>query len=244
MSTSLEGAGARHEGLGGAAFLGRTAVVAHAARDAALGQVVLDRGRREQRAEPSRLWPQPWPLPPWTTRSRLGDPGDLAQPRQRIIFAENRDHRPTFAGLADHGGRDTGHILAYPKPLPLEHGGVLGDRAVFGVRDLRNLPDPVGQQFEVVPLGVDQVPNPVRIAHDASLPLMRGDVPLEIPGQRRKDLKPVVLPAEPGWRALGPALLQRRSIDGVTMAAMEVASRRVARQARRLGAFDAPGEHG
>ena len=44
-------------------------------------------------------------------RLRLGDAGLLAQARQRVVFAEDGDHRAVLAGLAHHRGRNAGDVL-------------------------------------------------------------------------------------------------------------------------------------
>ena len=50
-------------------------------------------------------------------RPRFGDAGLLAEAGQRIIFAEEGDHRTAFAPFAHHGGRNAGDILGDAETL-------------------------------------------------------------------------------------------------------------------------------
>ena len=51
------------------------------------------------------------------TRQRpvLRHAGFLAQTRQRVILAQDRDHRATLSGLAHDRGRDTGQAFGHAK---------------------------------------------------------------------------------------------------------------------------------
>ena len=161
----VEAAGAHHEGLRGAAFLGRAAVVAHAALDAGLRQIVLHRGRGEQRRRAEQIVAAAMTVAAALDLLRLRDAGDLRQARQRIVFAEDRDHRPALARLAHHGGRNVGDVLGDAEAFLLQHGAMLGDRAVFRVGDLRHAPDAVGQRLVVVLAGIDELPDFFRVLH-------------------------------------------------------------------------------
>lgn len=53
-------------------------------------------------------------------RLRLGNAGFLAQAGQCVIFAEDGDHRPVFAGFTDHRGGDAGDVLRHPETLQFQ----------------------------------------------------------------------------------------------------------------------------
>ena len=100
-------------------------------------------------------------------RPRLGDAGFLRQARQRIVFAEDGDHRSPVPGLAHHRRRNPGDILCYPKSLPLQRSGMLRAGAELAITQFRHPPDPVGQLGERPLLGIDQRPDLFRILHAA-----------------------------------------------------------------------------
>ena len=109
MSTSSNTPSRTMNVLAGAALLGRAAVVADAALDPLRRQPVLHRRRRQHRARRrAGCGRSHGPAPPCCDRPMLGDPGFLAQARQRVVFAEDRDHRAALAGLAHDRGRDAG----------------------------------------------------------------------------------------------------------------------------------------
>ena len=73
----LEAAGAHHEGLRGAALFGRAAKVAHTALDTGFGQIVLHRGRGEQRRRAEQIVAAGMPVAAALDFLRLGDAGNL-----------------------------------------------------------------------------------------------------------------------------------------------------------------------
>jgi hypothetical protein len=89
----------------------------------------------------------------------LGNAGDLAEAWQGVVFAEDGDDRPAFAGLAHHRGGDAREILLHPEAETFQHLGVLSHRAIFGVGDLGDFPDPVGERLEFRPVVVDKLPD-------------------------------------------------------------------------------------
>ena len=98
-------------------------------------------------------------------RPMLSDARLIRQARQRVVFAEDGDHRAILAGLAHDGGGDAGDVLGDAAALLLQHRGVLGAGAVLGVGDLRHGPDAVGQCLEIVFFGVDQAPDFLGVLH-------------------------------------------------------------------------------
>src|SRR5215472_8455930 len=86
-------AGPHHEPLGSAAFFRRAAVITHAPLDAVCRQKVLHRGRGQQRCGPQEIMTAAVTITTTRQRPRLGDAGFLRQARQRIVFAEDGDHR-------------------------------------------------------------------------------------------------------------------------------------------------------
>ena len=140
----VEVAGAHHESLGGAALLRRAAVISHATLDPLRGQMVLDGGRREKRRGPEHVVAASVPVAAGYGFLRLGDASDLREPRERIVFAEDGDHRAAVTGLAHDRRRDAGEVLRDAEAFLFQHRPVLGHRAEFAVGDLRHLPDAVG----------------------------------------------------------------------------------------------------
>ena len=154
----VEGTGPHHEGLGGPAFLGRAAVVAHAAGRPGLGQPVLDRGRGQQGGRTEQVVPAAMAMAAGLDRLRRRDARLLAEARQGIVFPEDRDHGSALARFAHDGGGDAGHGLGDAKALVAQFGHVLGRRTVLGVADFRHAPDAVGQSDQAVLLLVDVAP--------------------------------------------------------------------------------------
>ena len=161
----LEGAGADHEGLGGAAFLGRAAVIADAAGQLVLGEPVLHGGRRQQGGRAEQVVTAAMAMAAHLDLAMLGDAGFLTEAGQGVVLAEEGDDRAAFAGLADHCGRDVGDVFGDPEALVLQLGDMLGDRALLGVADLGNGPDPVAEFDETLFAGVDVTPEVVAIVH-------------------------------------------------------------------------------
>jgi hypothetical protein len=71
----------------------------------ASAEIILHRGGGEQRGRAEQIVPAAMPVPARLQFLRLGDAGNLRQPGQRIVLAEDRDHRTAVAGFAHHGGR-------------------------------------------------------------------------------------------------------------------------------------------
>ena len=108
-------------------------------------------------------------------RTMLGDAGLLAQPGQRVVFAEDGDDRPVLAGLAHHCGRDAGEVLRDAEPVALQHGLMLGGRADFLEVELRHAPDAVAEGLELFPLVVHQLPDLLHVPHAALRSLIGHD---------------------------------------------------------------------
>src|SRR6266508_3701794 len=98
-------------------------------------------------------------------RTRLGDARLLAQPGQRVEFAEKGDHRAAFASFSHDRGRDVGEVSCDAKFLTLELLDMLGDGTMLGILQFRHAPDAVAQRLECVFLGIDQAPDWLAIVH-------------------------------------------------------------------------------
>ena len=140
---------AHHERLGGTAFLGRAAVIAHAAGQAVFRQPVLHRRCGKQRCGPQQIMPAAMAQSAARQRPRFGHAGFLAQPRQGVVFTQDRDHRPAFSGFAHHRSRDAGDVAGHAEPLRVQHRGVFGHRVMFIIGNFRIVPDPVAQGQEI-----------------------------------------------------------------------------------------------
>ena len=95
----------------------------------------------------------------------LGGAGFLREAGQGVVFAEEGDDRAAFAGLADHRGRDARDVFGDPEALVLQLGDMLGDRALLGVANFRNRPDPVAEFDEALLAGVNMAPEIVAVVH-------------------------------------------------------------------------------
>jgi hypothetical protein len=158
-------AGANHEPLGRAALLCRTSVVAHPALHVIGGQPILHRRRRQQRAGAEQIMPARMSHAVPRQWSRLRHAGFLAEAGQRIILAENGDHRPTLAGLTHHGCGNTRQILGDAKTLLAQRGDVLGHGIVFVVGDLGPIPNAIAQGLEQILFVVHQLPDLLGVLH-------------------------------------------------------------------------------
>ncbi len=161
----VERAGADHEPLGRPALLGGTAVIAHPPLHLIAGEPILHRRSGQQRGGAEQVVSASMAGAVALQRALLGHAGLLTEPRQRIVFAEDRDHRPAVAGFAHHRGRDAGQVRAYAETLALQHGDVLGTGAVLGIGELRHSPDAVAQRLEVRLSRIHQPPYLFRVAH-------------------------------------------------------------------------------
>lgn len=102
---------------------------------------------------------------------RLGQARLLAEAGKRVIFPENRDHRPACARLADNSGGDTGHALRDPEPFGPQHGCVFGTGPDLSIGDFRHVEHAIGQSDEGLTLGVHMGPDRilVRLGHSQIL---------------------------------------------------------------------------
>lgn len=107
-------------------------------------------------------------------RARFGHASLLAETWQRVIFAEEGDHRPAFAPFAHQRGGNAGDLLGDAKPLMPQLGQVLGGRARLGVADLRHRPDPVGQFDEARLDRIDATPDAAAVVH-LPIPVLEGE---------------------------------------------------------------------
>jgi hypothetical protein len=93
--------------------------------------------------------------------SFFGQVSHLAKTSQRVVFAQERDHRPALAGLAHHRGGDAGDIASHPEALVRELLGMNGDRFMLAIAGLGNGPYCVGQGVEARLRGFDMGPDRV-----------------------------------------------------------------------------------
>jgi hypothetical protein len=160
-----EGARAHHEGLGRAAFLGRATVIADPSRRSRLGQPVLERRRRKQRRRTEKIVAAAMTVAARLQLRRVVDAGHLAQPRKRVVFAEDGDDRAAFARLSHHGGGNARDAFGHAEPLVAQHRRVFGAGPVFVVKRLGDRPDAVGQADQVGCVRVDDIPDRLFVAH-------------------------------------------------------------------------------
>src|SRR5262249_8377486 len=88
-----------------------------------------------------------------------------AQPRQRIIFAEERDHRTALARVTDDSGRDARDVLGDAESLARELSRMLGAGALLGIARLGHAPDPIAQRDQIGLLLLDQLPDIPMMIH-------------------------------------------------------------------------------
>ena len=211
-----EGAVAHHEGLGRAAFLRGTAVIAHAARDALRGEPVLHRGRRQHRAGAEQVVAAGMPRPVAGQRTVLGDARLLAEPRQRVELAEDGDHRAPLARLAHDRGRDSGHAPGHAEAFLLQHGGMLGRGADFLEIELRHVPDPVAEGDERRLLRLDIAPDFRTVPHRAAPVAAADRKPAEPACHPAWRSRHVPCPAEPAPPHKAAKALAAAEIDGAS----------------------------
>src|ERR1051325_11691273 len=101
----VERALAHHEGLAGSTFFCGAAVVAHPSLQAVLGEVILDRGRREHRAGAEQVVATAMAVAAGGDLAPLGNTGFLAEAGKPVELAETGDDGPALAGLAHHSRR-------------------------------------------------------------------------------------------------------------------------------------------
>ena len=161
----VERACAHHEGFCRAAFFRRTAVIAHASGHFMSRQPILDRRGRKQCGRAEQVVAAAMAVAVRFDRPRLGDPGLLAEAGQRVVFAEEGNHRTVFAPFAHHGGRNARNILGDAESLMAQLGKMLGRRARLGVADLGHAPDPVGKRSKSRLDSVDASPDVAAVVH-------------------------------------------------------------------------------
>jgi len=93
----------------------------------------------------------------------------LGEAGERVEFAQDRDHRTIFTGLADHRGRNGRDVPGDTKPMPLELSGMLRGGACLGIAQLRRRPDPVGKRNQRFLLRVDELPDVAAFIHGADV---------------------------------------------------------------------------
>lgn len=123
---------AGHEGLARAALLARAAVKDdRSARAAALEEVLYGEGSA-QRARTEHVVPAAVPRPAGDERPLLCTGCRLAEAGERVVFAEDADHRPSLAESAAEGGGDAAKALRHLKAVraqrvAVEPGGLCTD---------------------------------------------------------------------------------------------------------------------
>jgi hypothetical protein len=191
-----EYAGARHKAFGRTTFFGRAAIVAHAAFYPARGEVVLNGSRRQQGRRAKQVMAAAMAVTVARQRLHFGDAGFLAQAGQCVIFAEDGDHRPIFAGFTDHRSADAGDVFRHPETLQFQYRRVFGARSELRVAQFGRIPDLVAKLLEQFLLCIDQPPDLVGILHDSDL--HSKNAVLSILSHARRLLRPRGAPA-PSW---------------------------------------------
>ena len=164
-STSPKAPARAMNAFGGAAFLGRAAVVADSSWDAVGFQVVLDRGSGEHGGGAQQV------VAAAMAEARAGEwlllcyAGLLRQAGQGVVFAEDRDHRAGFSGLAHYRGGDARDVTGDAKTLGLQHRDMLRARTELRVAEFRAIPDAVGESDEIALVGIDQTPDLLGVLH-------------------------------------------------------------------------------
>ena len=164
----LEGAGADHEALGGAAFLRRAAVVADPALDALSRPASPSRRRRRawrrrpagcgrshgrRRHRPSTGLCSAMPAC-WLSPGRAS-----YSPRMAITGPSSPASAITAVGMPATSRDDA-------EALRLQHRQVFGDAAVLAIGKLRRAPHAVGQGDVLLALAVDDLPDLLAVLHD------------------------------------------------------------------------------
>ena len=170
MSTSSNAPARTMNAFGGAAFLGRTAVIAHAALDAVRGEVVLHRGRRQQRRRAQQVVAAAMAVAVAGQRLRLGDAGLLADspgsasysPRMAITGPPSPASPITAVGMPATFCGDAEALAAPASRCARRRSGIRCSRAPA-------CPDAVAQGREIVLAGIDQPPDLFSVLHDVSL---------------------------------------------------------------------------
>ena len=98
-------------------------------------------------------------------RAGLRHIGLLAQTGQRVVFAEEGDHRAALAPFADQGGGNARDLLGDAKTLMAQFGQMFGAGARLGVAHLRHRPDLVAEVNETGLDGVDATPDVTAVVH-------------------------------------------------------------------------------
>ena len=161
----LENARAHHEGFGGAALLGRAAVIAHAPGHLVGGKPVLHGSGGEQRGGAEQIVAAAVAMPSGLDRTRFGHIGLLAETGQRVVFAEEGDDGTALAPFAHHGGGNARDILGDAETLMAQLGQMFGAGSRLGVADFGHRPDPVAERDETRLDRVDATPNVTAVVH-------------------------------------------------------------------------------
>ena len=161
----IERARADHEGFRRAAFFRGTAVIAYASRHLVGGKPVLHRGGGKQRSRAEQVMAAAMAMAAGLDRAMFRGVRFLAEAGQRVVFAEEGDHRTAFAPFAHHGGGNAGDLLGDTKALVAEFGQMLGGGAHLGVADFGHAPDPVGKRGKARLDRVDAAPDVTAVIH-------------------------------------------------------------------------------
>ena len=146
-------------------------------------------------------------------RPRLRHARLLAQPGQRVVFAEDGDHRTALAGFADHRGGNAGDILGHPETLLAQFGEMFGGGAGLAVAELGHRPDAVAQRDETALDSVNVKPNVAAISIFRSLIPVRVQIASSF---ARPRLAPAGTPAmrrSIEWGRLGPARVEQLAVE-------------------------------
>ena len=150
----IEAAGADHKALGGAAFLGRAAVVADAALDALFLQPVLHRGGGEHGAGAEQVVAAAVAGGVRCARGAFGN-GILRQAGERVVLGDEGEHGLAAAVGGYEGGGNTGDTgldgEAGAAKFVLQQRGALR----FLVADFGEFPDLAREGAQADGVGVD-----------------------------------------------------------------------------------------
>ena len=90
------------------------------------GEPILHRRGGEQRRRAQQIVAAAMTVAARLDRPRLGHARLLAETGQRIVFAEDSDHRTALARFAHHRGRNARDILGDAEPLMAQFGQMFG----------------------------------------------------------------------------------------------------------------------
>ena len=144
-----------HVDLAADRLLGRGAVVAHGARELPRRDQLLDGDRRAEAGGAEQVVAAAVAGRARLQHGPLGH-GLLREARQRVVLAEDGDHRPALAVARDEGGRHAGDAALDAEALLLRVVGEERGRARLAQRRLGEGPHLVGERDEIGPAGVDR----------------------------------------------------------------------------------------